>query len=521
MTTPASVPQVTDSEAEPCRSRRPVPIMLVMFVPVALLNIVWFSSFSGQTLMGDDLDLVIQSRTPGGYASNFFDAFTQTGSDKFRPVVTPVLSVITDIFGSSFPSYRNLNLAVQVINVGLVGLLAWRISRRNWLVAFIAMTLVSVSRFNVYFVLQIYGLMEGLAVTFILGMLMAVHANYERHDRRFLVIANVCYFLVVFTHERFIVLAPFLVVTTLQASGTFRSLGERIRWATIPLGVAGFNLAVKVYVLGIDFFTGPGGQSVDFGPNQVMVFIGRAVLNLLGFNTGPAYLTGRNAHGLGFLGVGLCAFFASAVGVLVVVLVLQWVRAGRDRQRAARAWLLGGSLIGPLLLSASITFRQEFRWLYAPYIVLIIGVSWALGRVAPRSQVQVVLALAVLVAGLTVDVYYRRFVENTYFFSGLRFADNVRRDVIDRHRHELKSSTVFLVTHGDPVVDGFFLHGGGFFDVYAPGADVRLVMSLEAAAAADQLRPRLLAFEVQGDFVIDVTSQLGPIEDRPVAAEER
>lgn len=490
---------------------RPVSLALMIFVPVALLNVVWFTSFSGRTLMGDDLDLLLQSRTPGGYASDFLGAFTQTGADKFRPVVTVLLSVTTDLFRGSFQAYRNLNLVLQVVNVGLVGLLAWRFGKRNCLVAVSAMTMVTISRFNVYFVLQVYGLMEGLAVTFLLAMLLCVHRFYESERRRPLILANFCFFLVVFTHERFIVLAPFLVVATLLSPATFGSMRERVAWAAAPLGVAVFNVAVKVYGLGIDFFTGTGGQEVDLGLAQILVFLRRAVLNVLGFNTGPDYLSGRNMHSLGVLGVCLGVVFVLALCVAGLLAAVQWAREGSDRRGATRAWLLGASLLGPLLLSASITFRQEFRWLYAPYTVLVVGVSWVLGRLAPRPRTQVLATLAVLVSGLTVDGYYRHHVENTYFFGGLRVADSVRQEIIDRHRRELTSSTVFLVTHGDPVVEGWYLRGGGFFSIYAPDADVRLVPSLTAVGAADGVRPRVLAFEIRGEMATDVTDQLPAI----------
>lgn len=500
---------------------RPVSLGLMIFMPVALLNVVWFTSFSGRTLMGDDLDLLLQSRTPGGYASDFLGAFTQAGVEKFRPVVTVLLSVTTDLFGGSFQAYRNLNLVLQLVNVGLVGLLAWRLAKRNWLVAVSAMTMVTISRFNVYFVLQVFGLMEGLAVTFLVAMLLCVHSFYKSGRRRPLILANACFFLVVFTHERFIVLAPFLVVATLLSPATFRSLRERVAWAAAPLGVAVFNVAVKVYGLGIDFFTGTGGQDVELGPGQILVFLRRALLNVLGFNTGPDYLSGRNMHSLGVLGVCLGVVFVLALGVAGFLAALQWAREGSDRRGATRPWLLGASLLGPLLLSASITFRQEFRWLYAPYIVLVVGVSWVLGRLAPQPRIQVLATLAVLVSGLTVDGYYRRHVENTYFFGGLRVADSVRQEIVDQYRQDLSSSTVFLVTHGDPVVEGWYLRGGGFFRIYAPGADVRLVHSLSAIGTADGVRARVLAFEMKGEIATDVTDEVPAINGTTGSAGRR
>lgn len=519
MTAPTTVAPAADSTPRAVRERSHLPMVAVVLGPVLLLNLLWFTSFSGRTLMGDDLDLLLQARSPGGYASSFLGAFTQTGADKFRPVVTAVLSILTDVFGESFTAYRNVNLALHLLNVGLVGLLGWRLAKRNWLVAATAMTLVTVSRFNVYFVLQVYGLMEGLAVLFLVAMMLFFHRFYQTKGRRPLIFANACFFLIVFTHERFIVLAPFLVVATLLGPMSFRSLRERVGWAGLPIGIALFNSVVKVYGLGIEFFTGPGGQEVDLGPGQILVFLRRALLNVVGFNTGPDYLSGRNMHSLGPLGVWLGVVFLVALAAAAVLVAVKWAREGGDRRGAARVWILAISLFGPLLVSASITFRQEFRWLYAPYVVLIVGASWALGRISPRSRTQVLATLAILISGLAVDGYYRRHVENTYFFGGLRLADSVRREIVDRPRRELTSSTIFLVTHGDPVVEGWYLRGGGFFAVYAPDADVRMISSLTAAGTAQGVRPAVLAFEVQGDVAIDVTDRLPAIHRSAGSAE--
>lgn len=496
------------------RSRHPGPggasKAWIAFAAVAVLNVVWFSSFSGRSLMGDDLQLLLESRS-GGYASSLVGALTQTAVDKYRPVLTVVLALLTDGLGADFSAYRRVNLSVQVLNVGLVGLLAWRLSSGSWLVTASAMVMVTVSRFNTYFVLQVFGLMEGMALAFLLGMLLSVHIAWQSRSRRPLAAALACYFLTVFTHERFIVVGGFLVVAILVMPVAFRSLLRRISVAAAAPAIALSNIAVKAWVLDTHYFTGVGGERVGFTPGETGTFMMRGLMNLLGFNTGPGYLSGRNMHSLGGLGLGLGLALTLPILILVLALAARdWPGIRQASWPLLRKYLLAASLFVPLLLSASITFRQEYRWLYAPFVVLVLGVSWMLGHVPRPGPVRALAALGVLAASVTVDGYYRRHVENTYFFSGLRTVDAVRARVLDSHPGELDTTTVFIITNGDPVVENFYLHGGDFFEVYAPpaDADIRLVPSLEAARLAQTERPKVRAFEVRGDGVVDVTSAL-------------
>ena len=493
------------------RSLRPADV--VCLLGVAALNVVWFTSFPGRTLMGDDLELLVESRS-GGYASGFLRSLTQTGAEKYRPVLTMVLSVMTDAFGGNFTAYRVANLGVHVVNVALVGFLAWRLSRRSRLVTLAAMALVTVSRFNVYFVLQVYGVMEGLALAFMLCMLLAVERAWALGTRRPLLYAYAFFFLAVFTHERFVALGAFLVLTTLVVDVPFRSRLQRVAWAAVPVAVGVSNYAAKALFLETHYFTGVGGQRVEFNPGRSAAFVGRAVLNMVGFNTGPDYLSGRNIHALGALGVFLGLALAVPVAALLVHhLVAERSSLLRARWAAWRPYVLAAALFGPLLLTASITFRQEYRWLYAPYVAFVLGLSWLLGRTPGPKAVRAGAVLLVLAGGLVVDGYYRHHVErNTYFFAGLRAADSVREEVLEEHRSELRSTTVFLVTRGDPTIEGFYLRGGDFFAVYGPreGADIRLAPSFEAVQAAPDRRPRVLVFDIRYDDVVDVTSEVIP-----------
>ena len=130
---------------------------------------------------------------------------------------------------------------------------------------------------------------------------------------------------------------------------------------------------------------------------------------------------------------GVLVAVAFALPLVLVILSgsfidLQPVR--REPQRL-RKYLLGLALFLPVLASASITFRQEYRWLYAPFLVLLLGASWALAQFRATSYVAIGAVVLVFGGSVTVDGYYHHYLDNTYFFQAQLAASSVRQQVID------------------------------------------------------------------------------------------
>src|SRR5664280_602207 len=111
---------------------------------------------------------------------------------------------------------------------------------------------------------------------------------------------------------------------------------------------------------------GTGGQPIALSPLQVAGFMAAGLANMTWINAGPAYLSG-----ISFLDMD--ARWQALVLVIFVALlaIVMWTAmrtiATRDpavRWRELRGFELWGLLFLSMLLAASITFRQEYRWLY-------------------------------------------------------------------------------------------------------------------------------------------------------------
>jgi len=164
----------------------------------------------------------------------------------------------------------------------------------------------------------------------------------------------------------------------------------------------------------------------------------------------------------------------------------------------------------PLLATACVTFRQEYRWLYAPYLLLLLGAAWALGRWRPLKRkftdqaVWVGCCSMLVVAGLTVEVTYRQYAENTYFFGAQAAADSVYDQVFVHDRSRLVDTTLLIETKGDQTFTNWIMLGGGFFTTYAKGIplDIRLLPSQAAIRQQNKLRSHVRLLVWNGHVVV-------------------
>ncbi len=454
--------------------------------------------------MGDDLYLDISAHH-GGYASDFLLAFVHPFADKYRPVLTPVLFILTHLFSGEYAFYRDVNLALLVVNVALVGYLAWLLSRR-WAVSLGAMVVAVLSRFDWYYVLQVYGVMEGLALLFALLTVIAVQRAYKQQSFRALAWANVAFVLAEFTHERYIVLCAFLITAGLLIplrGGRW----VRILAVILPAALALLNYSIKVFILRINFFTGGGGRSASLSLPEIAGFMRDGLITVMGNNVGPPYLSALPAASQGPLGSMLAALVWLPVVALGLLVLARDIPAIRSEPRRLRKYALGLALFVPLLFSASTTFRQEYRWLYAPYLVTILGCCWALGHIT-RARILVPVAAVILFSGIgTVDLFYSQYVDNIYFFAAQERADAVHRQVIDGHRGDLSSATVFFVTP-DSTFQWFDTADGGIFMVYAPGTvvDARFVADALQVCQAVSPKKLRLVYQVGQSSLKDITA---------------
>lgn len=465
-----------------------------------------FAGYNFRHLAGDDLYLLIGSNQPGGYASKILPSFLDHGGGKWRPVTQVILSPLLDLFGEDFWKYQLVAEALLSLIGVLVALIIVQLVGKSSIWAFLAGSLVALSNFNLYFVLQVFGIMESLALLFFLITIALLSRPHHRFAKKDFLAAGVTFALSLHSHERYMLIC-FAVAALIYFRMQEQCLRERLLFSSVPFAAVLFNYLVKEIGFGMNFFTGAGGTEISSSSIDIPYFLLRASLNVLGYNVGPDYLSGKDASTLGSTGALLSLIWAIPAIMAMTCGCLHVIRTSRARGWAIIALCL--LTISSLLLTASVAFRQEFRWLLAPQLaVLIVAVSSGLSAFGQRPIRLAVLTL--LLAGFTINgVYYTQYSESTYFFDTQRLNDSIAERLFVQYRAEIPN-TSFVIATGDSPTFMWGTAGGQVFSEFGKHRgveeflDVHLVPDFTLTDSLQGLRDNVILFEFRRNQIVQV-----------------
>ena len=290
---------------------------------------------------------------------------------RFRPVYW-ALSYIEMVFVGNDPNrYWYFNVVLNGLLACFLCYFSWVVSKGKKIVSFSLGILFLSAHFAYYQIAQALGILETLALGFSLITLyfLYLQLNEERHFVRNLVLSHLFFFLLVFTHERYIALLPLFYVplffrrsvgknTAVKATSTGgnnaeteykgteqeksetrgneagkekKKEGKNIVFTScilflLPLAQAYLFYAIRKFAIGSFIPKGTGGTEVteSFKLTDALQNAFAEVYYIFGFQKGPEYLNGipwENVAGnirklvyasIGVLGITvfLCLIFA-------------------------------------------------------------------------------------------------------------------------------------------------------------------------------------------------------------------
>lgn len=447
--------------------------IVVMFVCSAMLA-AWlrFSPWFPTVLFGDDLINYV-AYLHGGFPADFKSAALTAAENKYRPIFHFSLGSLFRLFGADVHSYMVVNWLLHAVNASLVGLLAWRLSRSSLLIGLACAVVVGSSRFALYQVTQVTGLIEGLALT---GALVAVVCAAWIQDvqdegtARHLVIASVAAAaLTLHIHERYIVLYPWLIACFWALSMTGKLKQRDLHLAVLALILIGAaNYVVRTQLLHLPYFMGTGGQQIQVNAQTITKHLTQAVASLLGFNRGPEHLAAVNLHELSRT-PRICAGIFALVAIVLPLRQL-WINAKQPHLLRSQLWpILFLMLIGFLLLPAVTTIRLEQRWLLAPQACLLFILANACGsaKMVHTRRNYIGAVTIALMATLILDTHVSNRFDRMFFVYSAKTAESVKAQMSARHLPPVGSPLVLdlRLEHCK-----WTLGNGSFFEIYGNGA---------------------------------------------------
>lgn len=372
---------------------------------VALVLLLLFGLFinrhlSIRALYGDDLYLW------SFYGCEDFWSFTfpKVTKGNFRPFYWALSYLEFRLIGPHVHWYARFNVLLNVAIAWVIYFFSRRLSRLTRMpqgmrigqaVGLLTGMLYLQSHFAAYQIAQVLGLLESLALLLALLTLWGLFDYMEGRGTRAYLRACLCFFLVIFTHERFIALAPLFYLAVITQYLTERRLCRRFaRLRTVelllPLLILAVFFGTRVVVAGEAIPVGTAGTKVQdtFSLAQALGFAFMQVAYIFGVNAGHAI----------FCGVS----FGDSAHWVQVLIVLSWLclllmlllyvrrawRRGRITPRRIGENLLFIGFIALCIGSSSITIRLETRWVYVSYTAALLYISFMLGEIAKSGRTE-------------------------------------------------------------------------------------------------------------------------------------
>lgn len=410
-----------------------------LYTAAALVLLLLFGLFinrhlSIRALYGDDLYLW------SFYGCEDFWSFTfpKVTKGNFRPFYWALSYLEFLLIGPHVHWYARFNVLLNVAISWVIYFFSRRLSRRTRVpqgvlpgqaVGLLTGMLYLQSHFAAYQIAQVLGLLESLALLLALLTLWGLFDYMEGRGTRAYLRACLCFFLVIFTHERYIALFPLFYLAVLTQYCTERRLCRRFapsRTSEVPRtsqppASAGtkecdtpgsdmlsgnrlgrlFELLLPLLILAVFFGSRMvvAGDAIPVGTAGTKVQDTFSLTQALSFAfTQVAYIFGVNAGHAIFCGVSFAdsaRWVQALIGLswlcLLLMLVLYvrsvWKR-GRITPRLIGENLLFICFIALCIGSSSITIRLETRWVYVSYTAALLYLSFMLGEIAKSGRVK-------------------------------------------------------------------------------------------------------------------------------------
>ena len=408
-----------------------------LYTAAALVLLLLFGLFinrhlSIRALYGDDLYLW------SFYGCEDFWSFTfpKVTKGNFRPFYWALSYLEFWLIGPHVHWYACFNVLLNVVIAWVIYFFSRRLSRLTrtpqgmrigQVVGLLTGMLYLQSHFAAYQIAQVLGLLESLALLLALLTLWGLFDYMEGRGTRAYLRACLCFFLVIFTHERYIALAPLFYLAVLTQYCTERRLCRRFAPSRtscaasddipamnrlgrtvellLPLLILAVFFGTRMVVAGEAIPVGTAGTKVQdtFSLAQALGFAFSQVAYIFGVNAGHAIFCGVSFTDSARWVQGLIVLSWLCLLLMLVLYVRMAWKRGRITPRLIGENLLFICFIALCIGSSSITIRLETRWVYVSYTAALLYLSYMLGEIAKAGAVKAKAGRAVRTRAATVQ----------------------------------------------------------------------------------------------------------------------
>lgn len=299
------------------------------------------------------------------------------------------------------------------------------------LISFIVSILYLVSHFAYYQIGQAFGLLEteaqflALLTLFlclkIVGIIECTHLSFT------IIIMYLAFFILVFTHERYLCLIPLILISLIMARG-HKDDTEIIRSKFLSILIFIFILflivGIRFIAIGKIIPAGTGGTSVEETFNIVEVINNcfKQLAFIFGINIGPEHLVGVEFSAIPN---PLIKFFGVlSIGAVLILFAIYYMiklhtKSNDNNKHLWLADLLFVLFITSCIGASSVTIRIEMRFIYASFTACLLYLSYVCGYIFNKNSkflsfIFIILSILFGAARLPLELSYRGYFHKVH-----------------------------------------------------------------------------------------------------------
>lgn len=450
--------------------KHPINQIIIIFLLLSLASLWRFYPLMTESFHSDDLDYYLRFLN-GECGTRASEILNTACMDKFRPIAAAIVLLFFNLVGPDIIYYYVLNIFLLGASATIFFLIAFNLSR-SFITSFLLALLVATSRFSAYQVTQVIGPVEGLALLLFLGIIYCViqGSHKDSSPNYYSWLSLFLCFLLIHNHERYIVVAFWMVIAFIYLPA-YRNLSI-VNLSSIILGcflIPVLYVAYKTLALNSSFLMGTGGAPLDLNLDTKIIHLKQALLTLSGFNSGEQYLVAAPASEFEIFPFWLLSWFI-AISYLLLAFVgirnnIKPNQSLMDLLQRLRWPILFFILAIFLIAPAISTIRLEQRWIYSPYILILLIFAWSVGECTKNTckKLTSIIAICFCIASIIQDSMIVRYYDRMFFIHYGIYAENVKKQIIDKYLNQ--SNTPLLLITNTPKCNGTIVRDG-FFRIY-------------------------------------------------------
>lgn len=403
-------------------------------------------------------------------------AFKFYGSSKYRPIFEAIQYLLYTIIDTDPTRIVFFN---EIYN-SLIALFIYHIIKRldaGRITALLLSSLYIISHFSYYQIGQGIGNLETTSLFFTLLILFyslkligtikeydnvgnEIHFNIKNNIKNTIVLF-VLYFLIVFTHERFLCLAlPIFIAIFLSKDEDNRIINKHKVFAAIIFILEILLICYIRYIaIGNIMPVGTGGTRVEetFKLNECINYCFIQVAFIFGINIGPEHLVGIDFASIPLKNIKILTYISIIIIILVIIfyliLKIKNIYKHSYKDNNINSDLIFLSFIAMCIGSSSVTIRVEMRFVYVSFTIALIYISYMCAYIKKcynNTLSKLTITLLIVLICLTripIELTYRNYYYKLYCFFDINRVNSIYDETIGKYGLDdiLNKKKIYLV----------------------------------------------------------------------------